>query len=169
LLVRDANAERCADLLRELKRTAIVVPAEGELSVICDQQSENQDIDVIDSLALTVSVRLKCAVVALINHDDDWLCFRYFDNEKFCGELLVGHTPFSLRGSILLLRRFTNPRASRIALALVFLTPVVFQTQRHASLINILGLPPRSFAVGFRHISTGRFRGPFDNNGLIFT
>ena len=153
LVVRGADAEQCADLLRELKRTALVIPAEGEVSVICDKQSEDQDIDVIDSLALTVSVRLKCSVVALINHDDDWLVFRYFDDDNFAGELLVGHTPFSLRGSILLLRRFTNPRASRIALVLAFLTPFVFQTQRHARLINILGLPPRSLGVGFRYIS----------------
>jgi hypothetical protein len=169
LLVHDSNAERCANLLRELRRTAVVIPAEGEISVICDQQSEDQNIDVIDSLALTVSVRLKCAVVALMNNDDDWLAFRFFDNAEFCGDLLTGHTPFSLRGSIFRLRRLTNPRASLIALILTFLTPVIFQTQRHARLIPILGLPPRSLGVGFGHISTGRLRSAFDKNGLIFT
>lgn len=169
LLVHDSNAERCAEVLRNLKRTAVVIPAQGEISVICDQQSESQDIDVIDSLALTVSVRLNCSVVALMNNDDDWLAFRYFDKAEFCGDLITGHTPFSLRGSILVLRRLTNPRASLIALVLAFLNPVIFQTQRHARLIQILGLPSRSFGVGFRQISTGRLRGSSDMGGLIFT
>lgn len=169
VLVRESDERRCAEVMRSLGRKSYVIPAHNGVSVVCDRESESQDIETLDSVALTLSGRLNTAAAALLNHDDDWLIFRLFDSGRFIGGVQVGHTPISLRGSIPALRRLVNPAASLLRLYLAFLVPQLFQIYRHAHIARVLGLPPRSVAVGYESISNNDFPGPFDKAGVIET
>ena len=68
-----------AGLLRSLGRSAFLTPTTGGFTVICDRECENQDTDLLASLALTVSSHLDCPAWAVLNHDDDVLWYQLFD------------------------------------------------------------------------------------------
>ena len=69
------------------------------MTVVCDRQSEEQDLELLDSVAATLSAKLQDYATAVLNHDDDWLVFRHFRRGEFLGGLQVSHAPWSLRGS----------------------------------------------------------------------
>lgn len=152
LLVHEADTGVCAAAMAGLRRSSFVIPATRGVSVICDRDIENQDLEAADSLALTLSARLRCAVVVLLNHDDDWLVFRYFDGGRFVGGLQVSHTGLSLRGSPARLRKLLSPDASLLELFLALVKPVVLQLDRHKALARILDLPTNSVGIGYRYI-----------------
>jgi hypothetical protein len=68
-----------ATALRNLGRSAFLTPTTNGFTVICDRECENQDTDLLGSLALTVSTQLACPAWAVLNHDDDVLWYQLFD------------------------------------------------------------------------------------------
>jgi hypothetical protein len=105
----------------------------------------------------------------MINHDDDWLVFRHFRRGKFAGGLQVGHTPWSLRGSVATLRAAVNPKAPPLPLYVAMLKPRLFQVKRHAELIAALGVPERSLGVGYNYIARNDVPGFFDRSDILET
>ncbi len=71
-----------AAALRNLGRSAFLTPTTNGFSVICDRECENQDTDLLSSLALTVSTQLACPAWAVLNHDDDVLWYQLFDQSN---------------------------------------------------------------------------------------
>lgn len=169
VLVRGADEHRCADVMRTLRRASYVIPPRSGITVVCDKQCEEQDMETLDSVAATLSARLQADATAVLNHDDDWLVFRHFRAGKFQGGLQVGHTPLSLRGSVETLRGAVNPKARRWPLYLALLRPRVFQVRRHADLIHVLGLPARSLGVGYAYIAQNDVPSFFDRAGILET
>jgi hypothetical protein len=82
-VLRAPTSEAVAKTLRE--RSAIVVSAKGYVAVF-DEESDNQDIEVISELATQLSGNLKCAVLAVLNHDDDILCYWLYDGGRLVDE-----------------------------------------------------------------------------------
>jgi hypothetical protein len=152
VLVRGADAQRCAGVMRSLRRPSFVIPPHRGITVVCDKQCESQDMETLDSVAATLGAHLDAPTAALLNHDDDWLVFRLFERGRFVGGLEVGHTPLSLRGSVTKLREIINPRAPLWPLYMALWKPQLFQLRRHAELIAALGLPQGSLGVGYQYI-----------------
>jgi hypothetical protein len=169
VLVRGADQQRCADAMRALRRASYVLPPRNGVTVVCDKETENQDLDLLDSVAATLSARLRVDATAVLNHDDNWLVFRHFRLGSFTGGLQVGRMPWSLRGSVAQLRDALNPQAPRLPLYLAMLKPRVFQVQRHAELIHVLGLPRASLGVGYDYIARNDVPAFFDRNGVLET
>lgn len=167
VIVAEPEAQNCARVMRSVNRPSFVIPSETGITVVCDRASEEQDVDVLDSVSRTLASRLRTSAVALLNHDDDWLVLRYFKGDAFLGGLQVGHTPLSLRGSVITLRTLLRPSASIWALYVAFLKPYVLQSERHARIAEVLKLPSRSIGHGFRYISQRNFSGPFEMEGVI--
>jgi hypothetical protein len=169
VLVRGVDAQRCADVMRALTRASYVLPPRSGVTVVCDRESENQDMQLLDSVAATLSARLQADATAVLNHDDDWLVFRHFRAGKFTGGLQVGRAPWTLRGSPARLRDAVNPRAPSLPLYLALLKPRVFQVKRHAELIHVLGLPQGSLGVGYDYIARNDVPAFFDRSGVLET
>lgn len=169
VLVRGADQERCAEVMRTLRRASYILPARNGITVVCDRQAENQDLELLDSVAATLSARLQADTTAMLNHDDDWLVFRHFHAGAFAGGLQVGHMPWSLRGSVTRMRAALNPRAPALRVYLALLKPHVFQVRRHAELIAALGLPPASLGVGYDYIAKNDVPRFFDRSGVVET
>jgi hypothetical protein len=153
VLVRGADAQRCAEVMRSLRRPSYVIPPHRGITVVCDKQCEDQHMETLDSVAATLGARLGVPTAAVLNHDDDWLVFRLFDRGRFVGGLEVGHTPLSLRGSVKQLREIVNPGAPLWPLYVALWKPQLFQLRRHAELIAALGLPQGSLGVGYQYIA----------------
>jgi len=52
ILVRENDEKRCAEVMRSLGRRSYVIPPQNGISVVCDEESETQQIDVLDSVAV---------------------------------------------------------------------------------------------------------------------
>jgi hypothetical protein len=59
-------------------RRCVVTPEVNGAVVVFDEESEGQDQDLISKFAAEISVRLKCRVWAVLNHDDDILWYRLY-------------------------------------------------------------------------------------------
>jgi hypothetical protein len=60
-------------VLEELGRRAYVTPAISNWCTLYDQECDRFDLDVLESLTLTLSMRLNCTALASFNADDDVL------------------------------------------------------------------------------------------------
>lgn len=59
-------------------RNSIVTPAQNGCVVVFDEESEEQNAEVIAELASRLSERLQCPLLAVLNHDDDILEYQLF-------------------------------------------------------------------------------------------
>lgn len=82
--VKTTNQEHVVNVLRQANRVAVVTPYQDEYIVVYDQEAESQDAQVIVDLGSLLSQRLELPVLAVLNHDDDVLCYWLFEK----GELL---------------------------------------------------------------------------------
>jgi len=150
-------------------RSALVTPEQDGFVVVFDEESDEQNVDVIAGVAAHLSGELHCAVLAVMNHDDDifWYqlyvnggledeydsCPNYFsatdeeiappsggDAQTLCGAF--GATNFKRVERIL--------RKSKAAGR-----GYTFEVERHADLVAALGLPSFSAGAGFRHLAAG--------------
>lgn len=77
------NTKQLGDVVRvleELNRRAYVIPPAGEYIVVCDEECDEQDEKVITALAAGLSRQLRCAVLAVLNHDDDILWYSLYQD-----------------------------------------------------------------------------------------
>jgi hypothetical protein len=59
-------------------RNALVTPQQNGCVVVFDEKSDEQDTDVMATVASHLSVELQCPVLAVLNHDDDILLFQLY-------------------------------------------------------------------------------------------
>jgi hypothetical protein len=67
-------------------REAVVAPPVNETVVAFDAASDEQDLEVIASLAAELSGGLHCPVLAVLNHDDDILWYRLYADGRLADE-----------------------------------------------------------------------------------
>ena len=67
-------------------RPALVSPAVNNVVVVFDDQSDSQDTEVINALAVELSAKCKCPVLATMNHDDDVLWYGLFTDGELADE-----------------------------------------------------------------------------------
>jgi hypothetical protein len=78
--VKGARQTHVVALLEELGRRAYVTPETSGWIVIYDQQTDEFDLGILESLALTLSTRLSCTTLASCNADDDVLWLALYEN-----------------------------------------------------------------------------------------
>ena len=67
-------------------RKAVITPEVNGYVVAFDEESDSQDMDVINELASKASKELGCPVLAVMNHDDDILWFRVYEGGELRDE-----------------------------------------------------------------------------------
>ena len=67
-------------------RSCIVTPPANHTVVAFDEESQNQDQQVISALATELSQKLHCPVLAVLNHDDDILWYQLYTDGKLQDE-----------------------------------------------------------------------------------
>jgi hypothetical protein len=166
-------------VLEELGRRAYVTPAISSWCTLYDQECDRFDLDVLESLALTLSMRLNCTALASFNADDDvlWLgvykngdrTARYASTRSFFED--GGDFPEPSEVAALLCQVFDKPRAlaavRRILrrphsgaaglLAIILRIPFayLFEIARHQDLRKALELPTGSVGGGYKYVDRG--------------
>lgn len=170
ITLRSADSRRVVDALRSEHRQAYVSPPFEGCTVVYDRETEEQDIEVLRRLASTLSKRLDCAALAVLNHDDDVLIVTLHESGRLTDEYNSSPDYFdSGPGS-----EPEGGDASRMCAAFgapgresdveqVLRTPwgtddgFVFEMERHENLVTTLGLPAAAVATGYNYIETGEY------------
>lgn len=171
ITLRTSNRAGVEHALRRAQRTGFISEATDNALVVFDQACETQDTEVLIGLATALSSALDCAALAVMNHDDSELYYalvqdgvlvdEYSSNSDFAGEA----TPEELSDRAgMLVEAFGAPLrdSARIADLLGKSQDpddggFAFEVERHAALVEALGLPPVSSGTGFDYLSSGEF------------
>src|SRR5580704_3508619 len=78
--VKGAQQSDVVAALEELGRRAYVTPETSGWIVVYDQQTDEFELSILESLALTLSTRLSCIALASCNADDDVLWLALYEN-----------------------------------------------------------------------------------------
>jgi hypothetical protein len=165
-------------VLEELGRRAYVTPAILNWCTLYDQDCDRFDLDVLESLALTLSMRLNCTALASFNADDDvlWLGIyksghrtaRYASTRAFFEDGADFPEPSEV--AALLCRIFDKPQASAVVqrilrrphsglglLAIILRIPFayLFEISRHQALQKALDFPNASVGGGYKYLDRG--------------
>jgi len=161
-------------------RSAIVTPAQNGCVVVYDEQSDEQDQGIISALAAQLSNDLRCAVLAVLNHDDDIFWYQlylsgeladeydsspeYFDESAGPSEPTGGDAEklcraFGARNVAAVESILRKPESD--------LGGYVFAVQRHADLARALGLPTFAVGAGYRYVVDGDFPKGLDGDSLM--
>ena len=151
------------DLLGWLeRRPAMVSRTENGLTVLLDQECEEQNGEVLASVASQISKDFDCHVLALLNHDDDVLYFELYGSGEKMDEYNSSPAFFSedaesndpVGGNVALLCSiFEAKDAAAVEEALR--GDYVFAFERHRDLAVALGLPLHSVGIGYNYASEG--------------
>jgi len=145
-------------------RKCIVTPAANGAVVAFDEESDSQDTRVISSLASELSRRLSCAVLAVLNHDDDVLWYQLYTNgnlqdeyDSSPGYFDGGAEPSAPAGGDArkLCAAFGSDKVDAVERVLRKSAfdddGYAFAVERHGDLVNALGIC--SFGVGTAYAS----------------
>jgi hypothetical protein len=86
ITVRTADTDNVAAAVRQAGRTALIAPPENGATVVFDEASEEQDVEVLRALAQHLARACKCPALAILNHDDDVLVYLLYDAGKLVDE-----------------------------------------------------------------------------------
>jgi len=187
--VKGAEQAQVVATLEELGRRAYVTPERSGWIVVYDQQTDEFDLGILESLALTLSARLSCTALASCNADDDVLWLALYEN----GELLTRYA--SSRNAFEDGDEFPDPKESAQVLARVFAKPdatnqtltvlrkshgilgvlslwfkirlaYAVEVHRHLDLSNLLSMPVAAVGLGYRYVDKGALPEGMDREAL---
>src|SRR5918992_1575890 len=152
-----------AAALRSLKgRSAYVTRVKDGALVVTDKQAESQDADAIREVGELLSTGLKTQVLAVLNHDDDMLWYGLFDNGRLTDEYNSspdyfdgGEGPPTGGDARKLCAAFGRAGSESKVESVLQKQDYVVAMERHADLVEALGLPAFAVGCGFTYVEEG--------------
>jgi hypothetical protein len=165
LTLRGPERGRVIEALRQRRREAFVGPAAGDLTVVYDEESEN-DPEAVAALAADLTRELGGAALAVTIHDDDVLTYALVrdgavvDGYDSCpGYFGEGEAPPAGGDAAALAQAFGRPEKAaeleRILRAPAGGGDYLFESGRHWDLADSLGLPEHSVNLGYKYVYQG--------------
>ena len=157
--LKTSDAAGVVNSLRAASRSAFVSPATEGYVVVFDEAADQQDTDVIVKTGKLLSEQLRCAVLAILNHDDDILCYWLFDGGQRVDAYNSApdywdNAADTDRGgdTLLLCRTLGVPEAVDDAKSILHDHEYAFAVEQHAALVAALRLPEWTVGGGFNYI-----------------
>ncbi len=145
ILVKHSDTLGVAKTLKAYSRHALVAKINATWIIVLDSKNEEQDVDDLDSLAYTLSHEFKTTTIGILNHDDDHLLIRVFEEID---------TPRCISGSYTdchkLLSLFES-KAIALRLWFIFKIPTFGEIIRHQFIVGELGIPSWTAGLGFNY------------------
>ena len=159
-----------------------MTPAISNWCTVYDQECDRFDLDVLESLALTLSTRLNCTALASFNADDDVFWLGVYENGNRTARYASARAFFEDGDdfpkldevAVLFSRIFDKPGASAavhrilrrrhgawglIAIILRIPFAYLFEISRHQDLQKVLQLPVGSVGLGYKYVDRGELPG----------
>jgi hypothetical protein len=160
--VKSVNAPAIQAALKKAKRSALITPAKRGWVVVYDEESESQDTGTIEQVAALLSKDQNCPVLAVLNHDDDILCYWLYQNGQQLDHYdsnpdYFGDGDGTDRGgdAELLCKTLGVPGAVETVRELLHEDEFTFAMELHAQLAEALKLPDCAISVGFNYAQEG--------------
>lgn len=170
ITLKTADTDGVVTAVRQAGRTALIAPPENGATVVFDEASEQQDVEVLRDLAQHLARACKCPALAILNHDDDVLVYLLYDAGKLVDEYNSAPGYFDSDGDPD--APPTGGDAERLAEA--FGVPdragdverilrtggtdddeFIFAMDRHRALAMALELPEAAVGTGFNYLEEG--------------
>lgn len=187
--VKGAQQTDVVAVLEELGRRAYVTPETSGWIVVYDQQTDEFDLGILESLALTLSTRLSCTALASFNADDDVLWLALYENGSLSTRYASSRKAFedgaefpSLRetaqvftrvfekpaakGQVLRVLSKTHGLLGLLGLYLKIRIAYVVEVQRHLDLAALLGMPRATVGLGYTYVNKGETPEGMDREAL---
>ncbi len=174
--VRSDDPLRIASTLKQARRKAFVTPPVNGQVVVYEEESDNQDTRAIEEVGRLLSGELKAAVLAVLNHDDDVLCYWLFEDGQLSDSYnsrpdYFGEVEPDGAGTGGDARRlcaaFSAESATDRVQAVLAGKDYGFALFRHSELVKLLGLPDYGVGCGFRYVSMNEPPEGLDLDDLI--
>jgi hypothetical protein len=176
--LKGASQSEVVSHLEELGRRAYVTPETSGWVVVYDQQTDEFDLGILESLTLTLSARLSCIALASCNADDDVLWLALYQKgalaTRYASSLasFEDGTEFPKRqeAAQIFSRAFEKPDIQKQVLRLLckshgFLgllnlvlkirIAYVVEVQRHLDLTDLLLWPRAAVGLGYTYVNRG--------------
>ena len=170
ITLRTAQQDRVAEALKAGRREAFVSKPANGCTVVFDRECEDQDLEILNNLASSLSARLSCAALAVLNHDDDVLIYTLHENGEMVDEYNSSPEYFESGpgaepegGDANVLSRAFGVAGRADDVETVLRKPwgtddgVTFEMERHQELVDILGLPAAAVPAGYNYLDEGEF------------
>jgi hypothetical protein len=189
--LRDVDPVQALHVLGQLGRHAIVNPAQNGWVTVFDEQCDKFNLDVLESLALTLSADLHCCALPSFNADDDILWLGIYEHGRRTSRYASDLSQFEDGSEFQAVREFAaelcrvfdkpdRVREVRLVLnrghgVLGILrlanlpAPYLFEIDRHTDLLKLVGLPPASVGLGFEYVSRGELADGMQADRLLKT
>lgn len=161
-------------------RSAIVTPQRDDCVVAFDEQSDNQDSEIIANLACDLSRELRCPVLAVLNHDDDILWYQLYLSGQLADEYDSCPSYFDPDAepsgpaggdAQKLCATFGSSNVAEVERILRKSSfdedGYTFAVERHADLAQALGLPTFAVGGGYAYVSDGEIPEGLSENDLL--
>ncbi len=166
ITLRGPAQEQIMDLLKQLRKRAYVSPNVGGFTVLCEEQCDTQETGIIHVLASSLSARLACPALAVLNHDDDVLWYRLYDQGRMVDEYDSAPGYFDGTASKpnggnarLLCELMGSSKTGRAAAVLRkssgWVVGYTFAVQRHEDLLRALDMPAFGAGLGYEYLERG--------------
>src|SRR5688572_18729812 len=148
-------------------RSAYVTPIKDGALVVTDEAAETQEVDAVREVGELLSSRLKTAVLAVLNHDDDMLWYGLFETGRLTDEYSSwpdyfesGTSPPAGGDARKLCAAFGRGGKEKEVEAILREASrdeegYVVAMERHADLMEALGLPAFAVGLGFNDLEEG--------------
>jgi hypothetical protein len=130
------------------------------MTLFFDKDSDSQREEEIREVGVAVSTALKCPVLAVLNHDDDILCYWLFeagiavDEYNSCPGYFSGEDPTPIGGDAgKLCAAFGVPEFVNEVDEILRREDYVFALDRHEALAKSLKIPWSYGCVGFEYLA----------------
>lgn len=164
-------------------RSAIVTPAQNGCVVVFDEESDEQNQEIIAELGSRLSGALHCPLLVVLNHDDDIFWYQLYLSGELVDEYNSSPNYFDSSAE----EEFRPEGGDAQKLCTAFGSSAVakvkkilgksshdddgyiFAVERHADLADALGIPSYGVGTAFRQISEEELPEGLDRNDLVMT
>jgi hypothetical protein len=173
--IKDSEPQQVADVLDRAGRRAIVTPSQGGYVVAYDEEADRQATRPILIVGGLLSHGAGRPVLAVLNHDDDVLCYWLFEGGELADSYNSnpdafdedeGAPPWQV-GDAEKLCASLGPGAGAAAVEAILRGDYVFAVDRHQRLAEALGLPPWSVGLGYGYAAEGELEDEMEIGRLI--
>jgi hypothetical protein len=145
-------------------RKAAVSPTMSDFAVVWDEESEGQDMRILETMTKRMSRELSCPAWAVLNHDDDLLVYTLvvggekIDEYNSCPGYFGGSGVQPEGGNAALLAKTFGVESAAKAIEGILHNRdgYAFAIERHQALIEALGMPSFGVGMGYRYITNGK-------------
>ncbi len=174
--VRTPDQQRVADALRRARRVALVTPSQNGYVVAYDELADSQATEPILLVGGLLSREMQSPVLAVLNHDDDILCYWLFEQGQLTDAYNSRPDYFGEEegeadqgGDAQRLCAALQAGAAPSAVEDVLRSEHVFAVHQHQQLADLLGLPSWSVGLGYRYAAEGELEEELGGGQLIRT